>query len=183
MRLRRVLIGGGVAAILVAATAVAAFDRFWLAPRVAQVLESTSNGAEEERDPPPEVARLVLASEPLGLAPQVARIVISQSAPEFRPPSMFRWHIYSWLAQKLIPLHLSAEQQLSVYCSRIYVGEASFGLAHAAHRLYARPLSALSSIEAAHVAALPRSPDALLRDRDRLSSFAARLIERDKADL
>lgn len=152
-----------------------AFDQ-WLSARIAQVSELASRGDSEEQNPSLLLQRIVNASEP-AMTWQVTRIVLAQSSPEFQP-SGAQWHLVSWLAWRVLPLHLSPTEQLRIYCSRVYVGAGAHGLAAASAALFGRPLSALSESELASVAALPFAPETYRKNPSLLAARSSVVLAR-----
>ncbi|WP_082805376.1 transglycosylase domain-containing protein [Pseudomonas sp. BMS12] len=171
----RLLIHTTIAALALPVIAVLIFDIFWIIPRIEHVKNLAETGSIEERAPAPLITRMVIASEPNGLNWQVARILISQSEPPFKPHGNLQWHLVGVTTSFLLKVHLSEQELVSIYCSRIYVGNKSYGLNHAAHKLFGKSLSQLNTNEAATVAAWPKAPNyfeknqaSLQRNRDRI---------------
>jgi hypothetical protein len=179
--LRRLLIYTAIATLALPAVAAMIFDIFWLAPRIEHIKSLAEMGSIEERTPPPLIAKMVIASEPNGLNWQVARTLIIQSEPPFKTRSTLQWHLVGAASSFLLKLHLSEQELISIYCARVHVGNGSYGLNTASHKLFGKNLSELTTDEAATVAAWPKAPNmfaknqaSLQRSRDRiLANFAS----------
>ncbi|QKE63306.1 transglycosylase domain-containing protein [Aquipseudomonas campi] len=176
--LRRLLIYIASAALVLPVGAIATFDMLWLKPRIEATKELAKNGAPEERNPPELITEMVLASEPRGINALVSRIIITQSTPYFEPRSMLRWHLVGAITPYLLKLHLSEEELLSIYCSRVFVGSRSFGLASIAQKLFNKELSKLNNTEAATVAAWPTAPNLFSKNQAALAKHRDRILNR-----
>lgn len=172
--IRRLLIVT-IAVLALPVFAAVVFDIFWLAPRIEHIKNLAETGSSEERAPTSLTSKMVIAAEPNGLHWQVARILISQSAPPFEASSTLQRHLVSAAASFLLKAHLSEQEIISIYCARVYVGNNSYGLSYASHKLFGKNLSQLNATEVATVAAWPRAPNffernqaSLLRNRDRI---------------
>ena len=168
--------------LLMPLAALLTFDLLWFTPRLEQVRSLVAAASPEDRSPTPLIERMVRASEPSGLRSQVARIILTQSEPHFRP-AMLWWHSAGWLSMQLLRVHSSDRELMAIYCSRIGVGEGAYGLSAAAILLFQKPLSALSRDEAASVAAYPFAPAAFRLDRSRLVPRRDFIRERDASAL
>lgn len=181
--LRRLFIYTAIITFALPAAAAMIFDIFWLAPRIEQIKNLAEMGSIEERTPAPLISKMVIASEPNGLNWQIARILIIQSEPPFKPRSTLQWHLVGAASSLLLKLHLSEQERIPIYCARIYVGNNAYGLNTASHKLFGKSLSELNTNEAATVAAWPKAPNmfaknqvSLQRSRDRiLANFASGL--------
>lgn len=177
--IRRLLITT-IAVLALPAVAALIFDIFWLAPRIEHIKNLAETGSSEERAPTPLTTRMVIASEPNGLNWQLARILISQSEPPFKASSTLQRHLVGAATSFLLKAHLSEQEIVAIYCARVYVGNNSYGLSYASHKLFGKSLSQLNAAEVATVAAWPRAPNffennqaSLLRNRDRILNTLA----------
>ena len=137
--------------------ALVCFDAFWFSPRLGQIRTLVATAHPEDRTPPVRVRQLVLTSTGDTLTWEVTKIVLYQSKPT-NYYGTTQSNRYSLLSYLLVSIHVSRAEALSIYCSRVYVGDGSNGLSTAAGRMFQKPLSALTTNEAAAVVALPWAP-------------------------
>ena len=155
------------AAVLMCVT----YDFVIYEPYASDIQSIIDHAKPEDRAPPLLVSRLVLASEPEGLEPILARILILR----FDQNSKRSYLANRLLWTPLLHVHLSKQEQMTLYCSLIYVGDYGNGLSSVSFGMFHKPLSSLSQAEAATVVAYPsgpryfeRHPKALVQQRDML---------------
>jgi hypothetical protein len=138
------------------------YDRIWYVPRLEQIRSMVSRGNPQDQFPPPLVKRMVRASEGNNLYWHINRIVLDDSLPALPPRTndLNNTFLVSFL---LTRLHVSESEALGIYCSRTYANPTSNGLSNVSKMLFNKPLSTLSPIEAATVAAWPSGPSYFLK--------------------
>jgi hypothetical protein len=148
-----------------------AYDLAVYEPYATDIQSIIDHAKPEDRAPPAHVARLVLASEPEGLEGILTRMLIQR----FDQTSKRSYLANKLLWWPLIHFRLSKQEQMTLYCSLIYVGHYGNGLSSASSGMFHKPLSSLSQAEAATVVAYPwgpqyyeRHPQALVHRRDML---------------
>jgi hypothetical protein len=142
---------------LAALLALVLFDRISFAPRLEQVRSSVSQSSPEDQLPPAVMKKMILASEGDNLYWHVTRIVLNESLPKL-PPRTSNFNTQYLLSILLMRLRVSESEAIAIYCSRTYVSPSFHGLSNVSRMLFNKPLSTLSPIEAATVAAWPRGP-------------------------
>ena len=138
--------------------ALVIFDQIWFVPRLEQIRSSVRRANLEDRSPPPLIRRYVISAEGKSLYWQLARHIVYDTLPR-SPQSTSDFNTRTLLSVLLLRMHLSEPEALGMYCSTVYVGNASHGLSVAAARLFHKPLSSLSSSEAATIVVLIKGPD------------------------
>lgn len=151
------------------------YDLFYFQPYRAEMKAMVASASPEDRDPPPLVIKLVHVSDPQGIDLHLSRMLFyhfKMSPPHSSPSNRIAQQL---LWKQLIRLHLTDQERTSLYCSLVYSGKNDPGLSAASKRLFNKPLSALSSLEAATVVALLHGPgyyerhqEGLLKRRDLL---------------
>jgi hypothetical protein len=137
--------------------AVLLFDRISFAPRLEQVRLSVSQSNPEDQLPPAIMKKMILASEGDNLYWHVTRIVLNDSLPKL-PSRTSDLNTQYLLSILLTRLHVSESEAIGIYCSRTYVSPSFHGLSNVSRMIFNKPLSTLTPIEAATVAAWPRGP-------------------------
>lgn len=121
-----------------------------------------ANADLENADPPPLVREMLLADYggKSGLAVPAARLLLMDTG-HARMRGM-EWHTTFFLWSHLVCLHYSDEQIAAVFASRAYTGAGRYGLNAAALARFAKPLSRLSTEEAAEIIAITWAPPIML---------------------
>lgn len=126
---------------------------------------------------------MVFASEPKGLNWPVTRILLVQSEPSFEINNTLQWHAVGAVTSFLLRWHLSEDEHLEIYCSRVYVGNSSYGLNTASQKLFSKNFSELTTSQAATVAAWSTAPSMFAKNQAALERRRDRVIKNLVSDL
>ena len=159
---------------------IAAVDLAIYEPHATEIRAIIAQASPEDRTPPELVQDMVHASEPRGIYWQLARILNYKFGSSRQGPNRL---ISELLWGPLLRMHLSSEEQMSLYCSLIYVGDYGNGLSAASLGLFHKPLSELTRQEAAMVAAYPWGPQYFNRHPNSLRERGNSLLQRSRAGL
>jgi hypothetical protein len=150
------------------------YDIFCFQLRHAEIEKIIVSATEEDRNPPESVVQLLHIANP-SLTSLASRILVTELDVAPKKGGMLLWHATGILWRSLVSIHLSEQEQITIIASRSYMGFDHLGFSAAAMSLYTRPLSSLSTSEAASIVALPfapshyiNHPEALAKKRDSL---------------
>jgi len=166
---------------LLLTVAVAAFDRVVVAPTLLKA-EAALAAATPSEQALPQVLKVIL-NRSLGtqLKYLVARRLLEASPNQIGGMKTTSRQFTELGVGLLLPLHLSAEQLLSLHASQAYMGRGVRGFAQAADAHVGVSLAQVSSIQAARLVVISRAPAAYLESPERLERHAqALLVEQAK---
>jgi hypothetical protein len=151
------------------------YDALVFLPRRDDIEAVLASADPQDRTPPPNIRLYIAAMHKRGAS--TSAVVARQLHARFLPrKDMLRWHMRGILWERLVSLHLSQDEIIGLYSTLAYNGQ-GHGLNALSHRLFAKPLSALSDQEAATVVAYTwgptyyaNHPDLLEARRDKLLS-------------
>ncbi|MBL0162513.1 MAG: transglycosylase domain-containing protein [Xanthomonadales bacterium] len=165
------------ALLLLPVVAFFAYDVAVFQPRRTEIQALLDGAPPEDRNPPESIRRYILAAHAGGAPPSthVARQLLIHL--DMSSNKGIGWHARLALWDRLVLLHLSQDNVLSLYSTLSYNG-AGYGLSELSQRLFSKPLSALSESEAATVVAVLWAPSIFLRDERRLEERRDMLLAR-----
>ena len=148
--------------VLTPVLCLALYDFTVFQPHAAAIASIIAHADPEDADPPPLVREMLLAAHggKSGLAVPVARNLLKDKG----HVRMSEWPMTFFLWSHLVCLHYSEAEIAAAFSSRAYVGAGRFGLNAAAQARFEKPLSRLSSEEAAEIIAITWSPPLMLAD-------------------
>ena len=91
---------------------------------------------------------------------------------------MTYWHLKSFLWLQLVRIHLTEQEQLTLYLAQVQTGKDSKGFSYASYALFNKPLSELNVEEAATIAALPYAPNIFAKHPDLLTKRREYLLSK-----
>ncbi len=162
--------------VLGAAALIVTYDQRVFQPRRAQLDTWLERATAEEKVPSAPLSRLIAASVNGHTAVAASREML---VGELSVPQLLRgrvgWRLTAALWTGLVALHLSDSEQIRIIAAKAFLGEGERGFSAAAQSLFHRPLSALSRVQLATLAAMCASPTvnrpgtpALIQARDEL---------------
>lgn len=174
-RLAKALVILLAALILLPAFAFLAYDAFVFWPLRDDIRTILANADPLDRTPPPNIRAYIAAMHREGApAPSV---VARQLHGRFLPRgNALRWHMRDLLWGRLVSLHLSQDEIMGLY-SILAPNGRGHGLNALSHRLFSKPLSALSDREAATVVAYIWAPSVFAHRLDLLEARRDKLLE------
>ncbi|WP_454832673.1 hypothetical protein [Pseudoxanthomonas wuyuanensis] len=153
--------------------ALFAYDAVAVRPHLSRI-ETVLAQANPEDAFPPEIIRDLIDANAGSPTPHAARLVILLVHAE---PGQRQSHLRNALWAVLLPMHFDKSQMYGLYAVLSYNGT-DYGLSNFAGREYGKPLSRLSSLQAATTVAVTHAPSAYLRSRGRLDMRARVLLEK-----
>jgi hypothetical protein len=173
-RLAKALVGLLATLLLLPVFAFLAYDAFVFSPHRDDIQAVLASADPQDRTPPPKIRSYIAVMHQKG-APTSA-VVARQLHARFLPrKGMLRWHMRSILWERLVALHLSQDEIIGLYSTLAYNGQ-GHGLNALSHRLFAKPLSALSDREAATVVAYTWGPSLYAHHPDLLEARRDKLL-------
>lgn len=161
----------GVLAVLVGLPllAYAAYDLTQFQPRRNEINAIVQQAAPQDREPPEQVVRMLKVSEQRNGPSVYAARLLGQELNAVSPHgSMLGWHINSALWWSLVRLHLTEQEQTTVFLSLAPTGKDRKSFTTTALALYQRQPAELSLAEVATIMALIRQPSAQGEKLERL---------------
>lgn len=163
------------ALVLLPAFAFLAYDAFVFWPLRDDIRTILANADPLDRAPPPKIRAYIAAMHREG-AP-ASSVIARQLHVRFLPrENTLRWHMRGILWGRLISLHLSQDEIMGLYSTLAPNGR-GHGLNALSHRLFSKPLSALSDREAATVVAYTWAPSVFAHRFDLLEARRDKLLE------
>jgi Transglycosylase len=179
--MRRLLtIAAWLLAALLAApfVALAAFDIAVFQPRMPEIRSFLAQAAPEERSPPPSLLRVVRASHPHHFSGQVARLLVQKLNAYPTEGGMLRWHATGGAWWTMVALHLSEQEQVTLFLALSFMRNGVSGFANAAPKLVGTPLDSVSLEQAARLVVIAKAPTHFLDNPERLARLSAELAAR-----
>ena len=170
------------ALIAVPVAYVGAYDLFVFQRHIPEVQRLIEVADQDERTPSPLVARVIRAGVSQHLSAQVSRLLLQR----FNPPasqSQLQWHFTSALWWALVALHLSDQDQSTLYLSLSYVGNGVTGYGAASKAQFGVSLNSLSLEQVATLSAISKAPNAYLESPERLARARIAIIKRVQSGL
>lgn len=157
---------------------LAAYDLVVYMPKIGEINQLIKTADSEDKNPPKIIQSLIEVSHQRYSSPStpVAReLVVKYMANRdgivrHWVPQYFAWEI-------LTRLHFSNNEIISLFCTLIYNGQ-GHGLNALSLRIFNKPLSALTTNEAAEIMAYIRAPSYYGHDRKALERMRDVLLER-----
>jgi hypothetical protein len=149
-------------------------------PHRAQVQQVLANAASAEKHPPQSVLHVIKASH-INVGALAARTLVRKFEVSPFHRGMLQWHALNlswWLCTSL---HLSEQEQLTVYLSLAPMGNGIEGFSNASTTIVGVPLGEVTPEQAATLLAVSKSP-ANLEQPNRLARQAAALLQRARGE-
>jgi hypothetical protein len=162
--------------------ALAIYDFKAFQPHRARIDALISSAHPAERQPPAALKELLLVEFESDTSWSATRILLSKlDLPAARSSGC--WHFKSFLWWRLVRLHLSEDDQITLIVSQSYLGRRSIGFAAGARVWFDRPLEALDEAELATLVVLMRWPSRFSESSNAglLNAARDRWLERKRA--
>jgi hypothetical protein len=156
---------------------VLAYDFTVFQPRLPEIRTIIEIAAPDERSSSPLVASVVRAGVAQHLSAQVSRLLLQR----FELPaseSQLKWHFTSALWWALVALHLTDQEQTTLFLSLSYMGNGVTGFASASQSMFDAPLNSLTLEQVATLSVIAKAPAAYGENPERLARVRAGLIQR-----
>lgn len=147
----------------------AIYDLFYFQPHRVEITRLIQVATPEESEPPAMIVQLARISTDENLDWLATRLIMDNLNIRHKTESMTYWHIKSFLWLQLVRIHLTEQEQLTLYLAQAHTGKDSKGFSYASYALFNKPLSGLNVEEAATIAALPYAPSIFAKHPDQLT--------------
>lgn len=164
--------------VMLLSVSFAIYDIFCFQPHRGEITRLIQVATTEESEPPALIVQLVRASADENLDWLVTRLIIDNLNISHKPESLVGWHIESFLLLQLVRIHLTEQEQLTLYLAQVHTGKDLKGFSSTAQVIFNKPLSALSPQEAATIAALPHAPSIFVKSSERLAKRREYLLSK-----
>jgi hypothetical protein len=175
--LRLILLFPG-ALVVVATTAVLAYDLFAFQPHRPDIDKLLAQAGADERAPPESLTRVLQVAYAGNIDDHVARQLAQELLLEPARGNKLRWHGTNLLWSLLIKAHLSKRERDTLFLSLSYMGNGQRGFQQASTSIVGVPLAEVSLSQAATLVTVGKSPASYLANPQRLAQSAGHLAER-----
>lgn len=156
-----------------------AYDLLVFQPYKAEIRLLLDRAAADERTPGPIVVRAALATVMPPSSSGLASSLLLREINALRSSDdELRGHLHGVLWWALVALHLSNQEQNTLFLSLAYMGGQERGFSAASRAMFHAPLGALSIEQAATLAAISSFPDIYLKNPERLERARSRILAR-----
>ncbi|MEY4564060.1 MAG: Transglycosylase [Pseudomonadota bacterium] len=165
-------IAGGLVVVVLALTL---YDLIVFQPRLPDIRALVGRASHDERSPPDTVRRMVRFAHP-SLGAPVSRLLVEELA--WTGESRLLRQVQEALWWGLLTLHVSDEDQLTLFLALAPMGGVNRGFAQAAPDIAGVPLSAVSVEQAARLVTVARSPAVFRDSPELLTRVSKALVEK-----
>jgi hypothetical protein len=158
----------------------AAYDLLVFQPYKADIRHLLDRAAADERAPGPIVVGAARASLSQHISAHTSRLLMDQINAVRSPDRALQGMLHNSLWWALVALHLSDQEQNTLFLSLAHLGAKEAGFSAASRAMFHAPLNALSIEQAATLAAVSKSPY-YLKNPERLARARAAIMLRMQA--
>ena len=133
--------------------------------------------SQDEINPPPVVTQLVKETVNGKITWQATRLLIEKFGINSNVRTL-QQHANSLIWYSLVSLHLSEQEQMTVFLSQVYTGIEKRGLSAASESMFHKPLSSLSLEQIATLAIITKGPSYYAKKPESLEKARASLLSR-----
>jgi hypothetical protein len=163
--------------VLLVVLSFAAYDFASYQPRKSDINNLLLVASQDEKNPQLIVSQFAKETVNGKVSWQATRLIIETLGINNSGTTLEK-HIKSLLWYSLVSIHLTEQEQMTVFLSQAYIGIDKRGFSAASEYIFQKPLSSLSAVEAATLAIITKAPSYYAKHPERLEQSRNELLSR-----